>query len=415
MPPDLPDTTPGTSAQTRLEQASAELLDACDGFLRRSAIEASLTPDERREILRGMLLTRATDNRLKAFFTSGEIRYGHTPFQGKGFRSLGQEAIYAAAIRLRRGASYRGSGRLDRRRRRAGDSRSRRRARHATGAGGGAHGAERPDGKGRRAVRRQGSAHRRFRVGHPAAGRAAHHRRADRRRHRHGLLARTAPGASRCRSSAKADPRWANGTKRSTCAPRGACRPSSVSRTIRRRCRRRRPSRPPPVSSPTRRSATGFRASRPTAPIPMRSPPHSPGPWNGRVAVWVRRSSRRCRCACAATPITTTCCISAAIRGRRGSTRGSPSTATRTASGTNSGPPAIRWSTYAARLERAGIISAGDLEQFKRDAEAIVEREARAVVEAPWPDPAWAGRDVFANETSRVHVEVLDPAVRLKA
>ena len=58
-----------------------------------------------------MLLTRATDNRLKAFFTSGEIRYGHTPFQGKGFRSLGQEAIYAAAIRLRRGAAYRGAGR----------------------------------------------------------------------------------------------------------------------------------------------------------------------------------------------------------------------------------------------------------------------------------------------------------------
>src|SRR5204863_3303988 len=28
-------------------------------------------------------------------------------FQGKGFRSLGQEAIYAAGIRLRRGPSYR--------------------------------------------------------------------------------------------------------------------------------------------------------------------------------------------------------------------------------------------------------------------------------------------------------------------
>ena len=27
-------------------------------------------------------------------------------FQGKGFRSLGQEAIYAAAIRLKRGAAY---------------------------------------------------------------------------------------------------------------------------------------------------------------------------------------------------------------------------------------------------------------------------------------------------------------------
>ena len=87
-------------------------VDACDGFLRRAAIEASLTRDERVEILRGMVLTRATDNRLKAFFTGGEVRYGAASFQGKGFRSLGQEAIYAAGIRLRRGDAYR-----DRRRR----------------------------------------------------------------------------------------------------------------------------------------------------------------------------------------------------------------------------------------------------------------------------------------------------------
>ena len=43
-----------------------------------------------------MILTRAVDNRLKQFFTSGEVRYGDAAFQGKGFRSLGQEAIYAA-------------------------------------------------------------------------------------------------------------------------------------------------------------------------------------------------------------------------------------------------------------------------------------------------------------------------------
>ena len=64
-----------------------------------------------------MVLTRATDNRLKTFFTSGEVRYGDAPFQGKGFRSLGQEAIYAAAIRLRRGDAYRDRRRLARRRR----------------------------------------------------------------------------------------------------------------------------------------------------------------------------------------------------------------------------------------------------------------------------------------------------------
>src|SRR5918912_64639 len=109
IPSGLPDTTPRVSAETRVAMAQAQLLDDCDGFLRRAALEASLPRAERIEILRGMLLTRATDNRLKTFFTSGEIRYGGAPFQGKGFRSLGQEAIYAGGIRLRRGARYLGA------------------------------------------------------------------------------------------------------------------------------------------------------------------------------------------------------------------------------------------------------------------------------------------------------------------
>ena len=54
-----------------------------------------------------MILTRATDNRLKAFFTGNEVRWGDVVFQGKGYRSLGQEAIYAACLRLRRGDNYR--------------------------------------------------------------------------------------------------------------------------------------------------------------------------------------------------------------------------------------------------------------------------------------------------------------------
>src|SRR5471030_1279 len=108
LPDGLPDATPRTSAAARLEQAHVELLDACDGFLRRAAIAASLTREERLEILRGMLLTRATDNRLKTFFLGGEVRFGATALQGKGFRSLGQEAIYGAAMRLRRGPQYRG-------------------------------------------------------------------------------------------------------------------------------------------------------------------------------------------------------------------------------------------------------------------------------------------------------------------
>lgn len=105
-PDGIDETTPGTSAIKRLEQARAEIVEACDGFLAREAIRLSLTPDERLEILRGMVLTRAVDNRLKQLFMGGEVRWGDRAFQGKGFRSLGQEAIYAGGIRLRRGPAF---------------------------------------------------------------------------------------------------------------------------------------------------------------------------------------------------------------------------------------------------------------------------------------------------------------------
>jgi 2-oxoisovalerate dehydrogenase E1 component len=105
-PVDRTETTPGVEAPRRFQSAIDELVSACDGFLRREALRVSLTPDERREILHGMVLTRATDTRLKSLFTGGEVRYGDAAFQGKGFRSLGQEAIYASAIRLRRGETY---------------------------------------------------------------------------------------------------------------------------------------------------------------------------------------------------------------------------------------------------------------------------------------------------------------------
>jgi 2-oxoisovalerate dehydrogenase E1 component len=104
---ELPETTPGVASAARMQRARDELTEACDGFLAREAIVASLTDDERREILRGMILTRAVDNRLKQFFLSGEVKYHDVPFQGKGFRSLGQEAIYAAGIRLKRGPAWR--------------------------------------------------------------------------------------------------------------------------------------------------------------------------------------------------------------------------------------------------------------------------------------------------------------------
>ena len=67
-------------------------------------------------MLAGMVLTRAVDNRLKQFFTGGEVRWGGKSFQGKGFRSLGQEAIYgacSAAASRRRLPPGTGTGRGD--------------------------------------------------------------------------------------------------------------------------------------------------------------------------------------------------------------------------------------------------------------------------------------------------------------
>jgi pyruvate/2-oxoglutarate/acetoin dehydrogenase E1 component len=67
---------------------------------------------------------------------------------------------------------------------------------------------------------------------------------------------------------------------------------------------------------------------------------------------------------------------------------------------------------YAARLQAEGVIEAGDLDRFKREAAEIVEQEARAVIDAPWPEPEQAGVGVFANEPPRMHIEVLDPKIR---
>jgi 2-oxoisovalerate dehydrogenase E1 component beta subunit len=70
---------------------------------------------------------------------------------------------------------------------------------------------------------------------------------------------------------------------------------------------------------------------------------------------------------------------------------------------------------YAAKLQADKIITAGDLDRFKREAEAIVEEQARAVIDAPWPEASQAGVGVFANEAPRVHLEPLDPATRVLA
>jgi 2-oxoisovalerate dehydrogenase E1 component beta subunit len=49
---------------------------------------------------------------------------------------------------------------------------------------------------------------------------------------------------------------------------------------------------------------------------------------------------------------------------------------------------------------------------MKREAEALVERQARAVIDAPWPEAADAAAGVCADEPPRRRVEVLDERVR---
>jgi 2-oxoisovalerate dehydrogenase E1 component beta subunit len=68
--------------------------------------------------------------------------------------------------------------------------------------------------------------------------------------------------------------------------------------------------------------------------------------------------------------------------------------------------------TYAARLEAEGIIEKGEADRIRAEAEALVEREARAVIDAPWPSADDAGAGVLAGEPPRRRIEVLDPAVR---
>jgi 2-oxoisovalerate dehydrogenase E1 component len=83
-----------------------ELEELVRGFFRRRAIRADLSDDERREMLRTMLLTRAVDDFLKSAFDHKDVVWEEFPSPQKGFRSRGQEAIVGAALRLRRGSSY---------------------------------------------------------------------------------------------------------------------------------------------------------------------------------------------------------------------------------------------------------------------------------------------------------------------
>jgi len=54
-----------------------------------------------------------------------------------------------------------------------------------------------------------------------------------------------------------------------------------------------------------------------------------------------------------------------------------------------------------------------DLARYKREAEALVESEAQAIVAAPWPAGESAATGVFADENPRLRAEPLEPDRRL--
>jgi 2-oxoisovalerate dehydrogenase E1 component len=71
---------------------------------------------------------------------------------------------------------------------------------------------------------------------------------------------------------------------------------------------------------------------------------------------------------------------------------------------------------YAKKLETLGVIGADDLQLMKDAADAMVDEQARAVVAAPWPDPARVTHGVIAGDpVSRGRVEILERSGRALA
>jgi 2-oxoisovalerate dehydrogenase E1 component len=411
VPSGLPETTPRTTAEERVAQARRMVVEDCDAFFRRAAIEASLTRDERIEILRGMVLTRATDNRLKTLFTGAEVKWRDTPFQGKGFRSLGQEAVYAAAIRLRRGPAFRVGGRW------TGDViapviRD--------------LGATLAMRRGPETVRMVLSAQM-GKSGTAFAGKDLHVGDFD-----WGILPPAAPLATATLTLAGMAMAFARGTSGRVAVSfigEGGSSLGEWHEAINACAARRLPaifclennqralSTPPADQSAVRvfaDKAIGY--GIPGITIDGTEP-------EGIAAAfaWAAERARRGEGPTLIELVAFRMCGHAhhddmLYLGRESH----PSWEyPEPAPGGYVDTELYRyWAArdplrgYAARLEAEGIIAGGDFEQFKREAEAIVETEARAAIDAPWPEGSNAGMGVFAGEPPRVHVEVLDPDVR---
>jgi 2-oxoisovalerate dehydrogenase E1 component len=409
---DLPDTTPRVTAAARLDQATSALLDACDGFLAREAITASLTADERREILRGMVLTRAIDNRLKQFFSGGEVRYRDAPFQGKGFRSLGQEAIYAAGIRLRRGASWRaddGSWRGD-----------------IVGPiirDLGVALAMRPEPEIVRMVLNAQMG----KTGPPMNGKDLHIGDLQ-----WGILPATAPLSISTLSvagMAMAFSREGSGRVAVSFIGEGGSSLGEWHEAVNLCAARQLPalfciennqialSTPLSAQSAVRTfadKAAGYG-------IPGITVDGTDPDAIAAAFTWAADRARGGAGPALIEVLSLRMCGHAhhddmlylgkePSSGWRYPELGEGGYADRQLYEYWSGKDPI--ATYAASLERGGIIERGDLDEYKRDAEALVDAEARAIVDGPWPAGETAGHGVLAGESPRVRVEVLEPAAR---
>jgi 2-oxoisovalerate dehydrogenase E1 component len=410
-PANLPEVTPGVAAPARWSAAVDELVDACDGFLRRAAIEATLTADERREILRGMALTRATDNRLKAFFTGGDVRYGDAAFQGKGFRSLGQEAIYAAGIRLRRGDAYRAGAEW------RGDVVAP--LIRDLGV------ALAMNTKGVRMVLSAQMA----KAGPPMHGKDLHVGDFS-----SGVLPAAAPlsiSTMTIAGMALAFARAGDGRVALSFIGEGGSSLGEWHEAINLCAVRRLPAifcvqnNQTALSTPVAdQSAVRVFADKAAGyGIPGITIDGTDADEIAAAFAWAAERARAGKGPALIELVCMRMCGHAhhddmLYLGR--DPQPSWTYPPLTEQGYANRELYDYWSardplaTYAARLQAEGLIHAGDLEKIQRDVDALVESEARAVIEAPWPDPAAAGEGVLAGEAPRVRIEVLDPDVRGK-
>ena len=410
-PRTVEETTPGVTGGARFTAAVEDFVDACDGVLRRAAIRASLTAGERREILTGMMLTRATDNRLKVFFTGGDVRYGDAAFQGKGFRSLGQEAIYAAGIRLRRGQGFRQNGEW------TGDVV----APLIRDLGAGL--AMKPDGETVRLVLSAQMA----KAGPPMNGKDLHLGDLA-----NGILPAAAPLAISTLTVAglaMAFAREGRGRVALSFIGEGGSSLGEWHEAINLCAARKLPavfcvqnnqtalSTPVPDQSAVRvfaDKAAGYGV--PGITIDGTDPDEV-----AAAFAWAVERARAGRGPALIELVCMRMCGHAhhddmLYLGKDPQVSwGYPPL---TEQGYADPDAYAFWSardplvTYARRLETDGVLSPGEADRLKQEAEALVERQARAVIDAPWPDAADAGRGVFAGEPSRARVEVLDDEVR---